>query len=86
LRCTEPLCGTRGGAMLDVTRAFKASPPGDWRTLSIPLSCFTAMGADLAQVSDPFAVETSGRFGLTIGEVSLTPSTPVSASRCPGTF
>ena len=72
--------------MLDVTRALKDSPRGEWRTLSIPLSCFTAAGADLAQVSDPFAVETSGRFGLTIGEVSLAPSTPGSASRCPGTF
>ncbi len=84
LRCAEPLCGTRGGAMLDVTRAFKDSPPGDWRTLSIPLSCFTAAGADLAEVAEPFAVETSGHFGLTIKEVRLAPSTRGSASRCPG--
>ena len=86
LRCTEPLCGTRGGAMLDVTRVLKDSPPGAWRTLSIPLSCFTAAGADLAQVADPFSVETSGRLGLTIREVSLAPGTPRSASRCPGTI
>jgi beta-glucosidase len=84
LRCAEPLCGTQGGAMLDVTRAFKDS--GDWRTLSIPLSCFTAAGADLAQVAEPFAVETSGRFGLTIKEVRLAPGTRGSASRCPGTI
>ena len=86
LRCAEARCGTSGGAMLDVTRALKDSPRGEWRALSIPLSCFTAAGADLAQVSDPFAVETSGRFGLTIGEVNLAPSAPGSASRCPGTF
>ena len=86
LRCAEARCGTAGGAMLDVTRALKDSPPGDWRTLSIPLSCFTAAGADLAEVSNPFAVQTSGRFGLTLREVSLAPSTPGSASRCPGTL
>jgi beta-glucosidase len=71
LRCAEPLCGTRDGAMLDVTRVFKDSQPGKWRTLSIPLSCFAAAGADLAKVEVPFAVETSGHFGLTISEVSL---------------
>jgi beta-glucosidase len=87
LRCTESLCGTQRGAMLDVTRILKDSPPGAWRTLSIPLSCFTAAGADLAQVADPFSVETSGRLGLTIREVSLAAGTPGgSASRCPGTM
>src|SRR6202035_3653752 len=66
LRCTEPLCGTPRGAMLDVTQIFRDAQPGNWRTLSIPLSCFSAAGADLAQVVVPFAIETSGAFGLTI--------------------
>jgi beta-glucosidase len=83
LRCTEPLCGTHAGATVDVTRIFKSSPPGDWRTLSIPLSCFTAAGADLAQVAVPFALATAGRFGLTISAVRLAPG--AGASRpCPG--
>jgi beta-glucosidase len=84
LRCTEPLCATRAGAMLDVTRAFKNSPPGEWRTLSIPLSCFTDAGADLARVEAPFAVETQGHFGLTISEVSLAPKAARSFAKCPG--
>jgi beta-glucosidase len=86
LRCTEPLCGARGGAMLDVTRVFKNSQPGDWRILSIPLSCFTAAGADLSGVAVPFAVETSGRFGMTISEVSLAQKSAGLAPRCPGTI
>jgi beta-glucosidase len=86
LRCTEAQCGTQGGAMLDVTRVLKDSPPGAWRTLSIPLSCLTAAGADLGQVVDPFVVETSGRFGLTLQEVSLSSSPRGMASRCPGTI
>jgi beta-glucosidase len=71
VRCTEPLCGSQHGAMLDVTRVFRNAPPGNWQTLSIPLSCFTAAGADLSQVAAPFAIETSGAFALTISEVRL---------------
>jgi beta-glucosidase len=86
MRCTEPLCATRAGAMLDMTRAFRNSPPGEWRTLSIPLSCFTDAGADLARVEAPFDVETQGHFGLTISEVSLAPKAARSPLVCPGTI
>jgi beta-glucosidase len=86
LRCTEPLCGTQGGAMLDVTQVLRSAQPGNWRTLSIPLSCFTAAGADLAKVVVPFAVETSGPFGLTISDVRLAPRTSSGPSpKCLGT-
>jgi beta-glucosidase len=86
LRCSEPLCGTRNGAMLDVTRDLKSVKPGNWHSLSIPLSCFTAVGADLDKVEVPFAVETSGRLGLTISEVTLAPKAGGSAPKCPGTL
>jgi beta-glucosidase len=85
LRCTDPLCGIPGGAMLDVTRVFKTSRPGDWRTLSIPLSCFAAAGADLASVEVPLAIETSGRFGITISEAGLVRRNSNTATKCPGT-
>ena len=84
LRCTEPLCGTREGATLDVTSAFRDSHPGDWRTLSIPLACFAAVGADLRRVEVPFAVSTAGRFGLTISEVSIGHENSGAATKCPG--
>ncbi|HEX3913372.1 MAG TPA: glycoside hydrolase family 3 N-terminal domain-containing protein [Steroidobacteraceae bacterium] len=86
LRCAEPDCGTREGAMRDVTKIFKLARPRSWQTLSIPLSCFAAGGADLAEVAQPFAVETSGRFALTISEVSLMQPSPGDAHRCPGTM
>jgi beta-glucosidase len=84
LRCTEPLCGTREGAALDVTSAFKDARAGDWRTLSIPLACFAAAGADLGHVEVPFAVSTAGRFGLTISEAGIRERNSRSASKCPG--
>jgi beta-glucosidase len=86
LRCAEPLCGTRAGAMLDITKILKNSPVGEWRTLSVPLSCFSAAGADLANVVIPFAVETSGRFALTISEVSLQQKSSAAAVKCPSTI
>ncbi len=86
MRCTEPLCGTQGGAMLNVTTAFKSATPGSWRTLSIPLSCFAASAADLREVEVPFAIETGGRFGLTIASVSLLPKAAGTAERCPETI
>jgi len=86
LRCAEPLCGTREGAMLEVTKVFKSARPGIWQSLSIPLSCFTAGGADLSQVAQPFAIETSGHFALTISEVSLIQPTLGDSHTCPGTI
>jgi beta-glucosidase len=72
--------------MLDVTRIFKNAPMGEWQTLSIPLACYAAAGADLTRVTAPFAVETSGRFALTISEVSLAQKSAGPAPRCPGTI
>jgi len=83
MRCNEPLCGTKSGATMDVTRILKGSKPGEWRTLSIPLSCFTAQGADLGGVVIPFAIETSGRFALTISEVTLAEKTAKPPAKCP---
>jgi len=85
LRCSEPLCGAMDGAMLDVTKIMKNSTVGEWRNLSIPLSCFSAAGADLTSVVIPFAVETSGRFAITISEVSLQHKTSA-GRKCPGTI
>ncbi|HEY4971002.1 MAG TPA: putative glycoside hydrolase, partial [Steroidobacteraceae bacterium] len=85
-RCTQPLCGTRSGAMLDVTRVFQRAVPGTWQTLSIPLSCFADGGADLADVEVPFAIETTDRFRLTISEVRLAHKPAGRAPGCPGTI
>jgi beta-glucosidase len=84
MRCTEPLCGTRGGAMLDVTAVFKRAQPKTWQTLSIPLSCFADRGADLARVEVPLAIETTDRFRLTISQVSIALKPAGRAPGCPG--
>jgi beta-glucosidase len=83
MRCTEPLCGTERGAMLDVTKAFRAAPIGVWTTLVIPVSCVAATGADLSKVEVPFAVEASAEFGVTISEVQVLPDAEAARTPCP---
>jgi beta-glucosidase len=83
IRCTEVLCGTKFGAVLNLTRTLGAAPTGAWQTLSFPLSCLSAAGADLSAVESPFVVTTSGHFGLTMSDVSLGPKTAGSATACP---
>jgi beta-glucosidase len=83
MRCMEVLCGTAAGAMLDVTRAFRTAPVGAWSTLVIPVSCLRATGADLANVEVPFAVETAGRFKVTIAQVRLASGAPEARRPCP---
>jgi len=82
MRCTDPLCGTAHGAMLDVTRTFKTATVGAWRTLVIPVSCVGA-GAELASVEVPFALATSGKFGVTIAEVRLASHAHEARTPCP---
>jgi beta-glucosidase len=64
---------------LDLTQSFKDSKRGEWRKMWIPLSCLAGQGADLKMVAIPLAVETGGRFALSISELRLMPrgNTPV---------
>jgi beta-glucosidase len=66
-----------------MTDIFKHAKLNTWQSLSIPLSCFTAAGGDLMNVEAPFAIETSGRFALTVSDVSLSRDAAGPASRCP---
>jgi beta-glucosidase len=84
MRCADPLCGTRTGALLDLTQVMRAAPGGAWRTLSIPIACLAAPGADLSTVAAPFVIESSGRFALTIADVRLSPAAGRGDSGCPG--
>jgi beta-glucosidase len=81
LRCTESKCGTVQGAFLDVSSALSGAAGSEWRTLSVPLSCFGAAGADISAVEVPFALGTSGSLRLTIAEIALKPAKATAA--CP---
>ena len=69
--------------MLPAERPIPQPRPGEWRHLSVPLSCFTSAGADLSAVVAPFAVESSGRLEMTIADVSLAQGTEARGRPCP---
>jgi beta-glucosidase len=83
MRCTDAPCGSAAGRSLDLTQTFKSAALGEWRTLSVPLTCLTAAGVDLKDIEAPFALATAGRFGLTITDVRLSPSGDGTATHCP---
>jgi beta-glucosidase len=56
---------------LDLTQSFKNTKPGEWREMSIPLACLAGPGAELKEVAVPFAIETNGRFALSILDIRL---------------
>ena len=64
-------CGESCNVGLDVTSTFSSAKIGEWRTAKIKLSCFKAKGADMAQVSSPFALSTAGRFAMAFTEIRL---------------
>lgn len=46
-------------------------PVGEWRTVAVPLQCFRAGGADMAQVNVPFQLSTDGKATFSLGRVAL---------------
>jgi hypothetical protein len=69
--------------MLDLTQDFAHSPVGTWQTLSLPLACLSAAGADLTEVVAPFALQTAGHFSLTISDIGLVHGTTSGPASCP---
>jgi beta-glucosidase len=47
------------------------TPAGQWGHLKVPLVCFARAGADMARVSTPFAIETSGPLSLAVANIHL---------------
>jgi beta-glucosidase len=82
MTCTEARCATKHGVGVDLTQALHTSSPGEWRTESVPLSCFSADGGDLSAVEMPFVIGTAGHLKLTISDVTLLPAGSPNAHTC----
>ncbi len=64
-------CGPLCGGKLDVTQALRNAESRGWTTLSVPLSCLSRAGADLANVTTPFALTSSGSFAVSLSSVKI---------------
>ena len=74
-------CDKTCGHGLDITRGLRDAAPGQWRTLSAPLSCFAGAGVDLTRIENPVVLQTAGALTLTIREARLGPA---AGATCPG--
>jgi beta-glucosidase len=74
-------CGPGCAGAVDLTPTLLQAPPGQWRSMKVKLSCFRDAGADVSKVTEPFALNTSGRLRLSVSSVQLT-SDPA-GSVCP---
>jgi len=59
-----------GTANVDATQLF-AKAGAEWRTVKVPLACFRDHGGDMANVSTPFALGTTGPFTVAIADLRL---------------
>jgi beta-glucosidase len=66
------LCGTKSGALVDLSSELSRAPLGQFHTTVVPLACFARKGADLANVKAPFAIVTDGNFKITLGAIRYT--------------
>jgi len=59
---------------LDMNSIFEAAPIGKWQVHSIDLKCFTNAGVDMAKITTPFSIETSGTLQLSLADIAITPN------------
>ncbi len=64
-----------------VTQALRAAPKNQWQTLTVPLRCFARAGADMAKITTPLVLKTSGRLTIAVSDVRLA-SAQVQQDRC----
>ncbi len=64
-------CGPQCRAKLDVTQVLRSVGGKGWTTVSVPLACFKAAGADMAAVSTPFELTSAGRLAVRLGSIGI---------------
>jgi beta-glucosidase len=73
-------CGMAEGEGVDLSQSFRSAHAGSWETLTIPLTCFHGTGGTLERVSAPFALESSGRLGVSFDDIRFVRET---TAACP---
>jgi beta-glucosidase len=69
------------GASVPVTASLRSAPIDEWRTLTVPLRCLARAGADMAKVSAPLVLGTSGQLTIAISDIRIA-SAAVPQDRC----
>jgi beta-glucosidase len=74
-------CGMPEGEGFDLTQSLRSAHTGSWTTLTIPMACLHRGRGTLELVSAPFALESSGRLGVSFDDIRIIRD--ATASACP---
>ncbi len=64
-------CGEQCAGTFALTEQLRKAPQGEWRQFKVLLQCFQKTGADMRNVTAPFAISTEGTLKLGIADVGL---------------
>jgi beta-glucosidase len=64
-------CGPGCRGSFDLARALSGAQPGLWSHAKIPLLCFAKAGADMARITQPFTLSSTGQLGLSVTNIRL---------------
>jgi len=64
-------CGNGCAAQVDLGKALAALPKGEWRTLGVPLKCFSVAGADVSKLERLPVIESDGTLDLALSRIAL---------------
>lgn len=64
-------CGEQCAGTFALTEQLRKAPQGEWRQFKVLLQCFQKTGADMRNVTAPFAISTEGTLKLGIADVRL---------------
>ena len=60
-----------GNTALDLSPVFKRLAGKQKQTVTIPLACFTAKGADLSKMDTPFAIASDAAFAASFANIQI---------------
>lgn len=72
---TAPVTIAMAATPVPISGALRASPVGQWQTLTLPLGCFAKSGDEMKTLTTPLAIATSGRLTLTVSDVRVLSAT-----------
>jgi beta-glucosidase len=73
--------GANATAQMPIAGLLRAAPVGEWRTMVLPLRCFSRAGVAMNAVTSPFGIAATAPLTLSIAEVRLG-SAPVNQDQC----
>jgi beta-glucosidase len=62
------------GSSLALDPLLARLAPGEWAEVSIPLACFSRIGAPLSAVRRVFEIDTAGALDLAVSRVAVGPA------------